>query len=66
MKEKWKCGYCGLQSGHRYDGGCKLMSKTGYLLKKEEVDDFRIKLRHLEHDIRLQSYTMPEHDTKLT
>ncbi len=42
------------------------MLETGYRLKKEEVDDFRIKLRHLEHDIRLQSYTMPEHDAKLT
>ncbi len=42
------------------------MSETGYLLKKEEVDDFRIKLTHCNHNIRLQSYSMPEHDAKLT
>ncbi len=33
-KEKRQCGYCGLCSGHRYEGGSKLVSETGYLLKK--------------------------------
>ncbi len=33
-KVKRQCGYCGLRGDHRYDGGCKLMSETGYLLKK--------------------------------
>ncbi len=66
MKEKRHCGYCGLRSGHRYDGGCTLMLETGYLLKKEEVDDFRIKLTYRNHNIRLQSYTMHKHDAKLT
>ncbi len=66
VKEKRQCGYCGLRDGHRYDGGCKIMSETGYLLKKTEVDNFRIKLTRREHDIRLESFTVPDDKPKLT
>ncbi len=51
VKEKRQCGYCGLRDGHWYEGGCKIMSETGYLLRKTEVDNFRIKLTQCEHDI---------------
>ncbi len=64
-KEKQQCGYCGLSSGHRYDGGCKIMSATGSLLKKEEIDNFRIKLTHRDNNIQLQSFTIPENSLKL-
>ncbi len=40
VKDKRQCGYCGLCDGHWYDGGCKIMSEIGYLLKKTEVGNF--------------------------
>lgn len=42
------------------------MSKTGYLLKKEEVDNFHINLTNQTHDSRLQSFKVPENSAKLT
>ncbi len=50
-KEKRQCGYCGLSSRHRNDGGCNLMSEPGYLLKKGEGNNFHIKFTHHDHDI---------------
>ncbi len=64
--KKRQCWYCGLHSGHRYDRGYKLMSETGYLLKKTEVDNYQIKLTHRDHDIRLGMFTIPDNWTKLT
>ncbi len=42
------------------------MSQTGYLLKKEEVDNFRIKLTNRAHDSRLESYNILDNDIKLS
>ncbi len=66
INERRQCGYCGLRSGHRYDGDCKIMSETGYLLKKDEIDNFKINLTHCEHDSKLQSFTLPSDTTKIT
>ncbi len=65
VKEKRQCGYCGLRDGHRYDRGCKIMLQNGYLLKKEDVENFRIKLTRHDYDIRLDSYTGPDNQPML-
>lgn len=50
VKEKRQCGHCGLRSGSWYDSDCTLMSETCYLVKKSEVDNFRIKLTYCHPD----------------
>ncbi len=57
---KRQCGYCGLRDGHWYGGGCKIMTSTGYLLKKEDVDSFWMKVTQRNPDNRLQSFTIAE------
>ncbi len=61
-----QCGYCGLRSGHRYEGDCKLMSQRGYLLNKTDIDKFCIKLTFCHHHNRLGSFIIPDGCTKLT